>query len=185
MTRSSNVAIRKDQVLKGLAAGGIGGLVAAWIMGQFQSLWSKLSQRYKEDPQASSPSQEQRESQQNGQDEAATVKTAVAVSEIILHHEPTPREKQVAGPLVHYVYGTLIGGAYGMLAETKPVITIGAGTGYGTVAWLLGDEMMVPLLRLSKPPTQYPLSTHIYALASHLVYGLSLEGVRRAVRSAM
>jgi hypothetical protein len=36
---------------------------------------------------------------------------------------------------------------------------------------------------LAKWPTEYPLSTHVYALASHFVYGLTAEAVRRAVRS--
>jgi hypothetical protein len=44
------------------------------------------------------------------------------------------------------------------------------------------DEGAVALLGLSKGPTQYPLSTHVYALASHFVYGVTTEVVRRALR---
>ena len=36
--------------------------------------------------------------------------------------------------------------------------------------------------RLCKPPKEYPASTHLYGLASHRVYGLSLEMVRRDAR---
>jgi len=43
----------------------------------------------------------------------------------------------------------------------------------------------LPLLGLSKGPTEYPLSIHVYALASHFVYGLTAEAVRRAVRNAL
>ena len=49
----------------------------------------------------------------------------------------------------------------------------------------LADEVTVPLLGLSKSPTQYSISKHAYALASHCVYGLTIEVVRRAVRNAM
>jgi len=44
------------------------------------------------------------------------------------------------------------------------------------------DEGAVPLLGLSKPPFDYPLSTHIYAMTSHFVFGVTTEIVRRAVR---
>ena len=65
------------------------------------------------------------------------------------------------------------------------MVTAGTGGGYGAAVWLIGDEAVVPLLGLSKPPSQYPASTHVYALASHLVYGLTLEGGRRAVRALL
>ena len=51
--------------------------------------------------------------------------------------------------------------------------------------WLVVDEGAVPILGLSKGPTQYPLSTHVYALASHFVYGLTTELVRRVVFKAL
>jgi hypothetical protein len=49
----------------------------------------------------------------------------------------------------------------------------------------LADELAVPRAGLSKPPKEIPLTTHVYALASHLVYGWITETVRRAVRRAL
>ena len=46
------------------------------------------------------------------------------------------------------------------------------------------DEIGVYAFGLSKPPTQYPISVHLYALASHLIYGLITELVRRTLRRA-
>jgi len=43
----------------------------------------------------------------------------------------------------------------------------------------------VPAAGLSKSPREIPLITHVYALASHLVYGWITETVRRAVRRAL
>jgi uncharacterized membrane protein YagU involved in acid resistance len=97
----------------------------------------------------------------------------------------TNREKEIAGAAVHYAFGMGSGALYGVLAEAAPQVTKGAGLPFGAFVWLTADEGMVPLLGLSKGPTAYPLSTHVYALASHLVYGLTTEIMRRAVRRVL
>ena len=74
---------------------------------------------------------------------------------------------------------------YGAAAEIVPQVTAAAGLPYGGLIWLGADEGVVPALGLSKSPGEYPVSTHAYALASHLVYGATTEGVRRAVRSIL
>jgi putative membrane protein len=74
---------------------------------------------------------------------------------------------------------------YGALAEVSPGVTAAAGLPFGAVFWLLADEISVPLLGLAKGPTAYPVSTHVYALASHLVYGVTAEIGRRAVRQVL
>jgi len=112
----------------------------------------------------------------------ATVKTAKAISEGIFGHKLTKDEKKPAGAAVHYAFGTATGGLYGAMAEVAPQVTAGAGIPFGAVFWAVADETAVPLLGLAKGPTEYPLSTHAYALASHLVYGLTAELSRRAVR---
>jgi putative membrane protein len=74
---------------------------------------------------------------------------------------------------------------YGALAEVTPQVTAAGGLPFGAGFWLLADEISVPLLGLSKGPTEYPVSTHVYALASHLVYGVTAELGRRAVRNVL
>lgn len=176
-------------VVKGLVAGLIGGLLASWTMNQFQAAWSKLS----EDKDASVQSgksarqsgQEKVQESQSGdskEEDDTTVKTASAISEGIFDHHLTKSEKRVAGPAVHYTLGTAVGGLYGAAAELAPAITAGVGLPFGAVFWLVVDEGAVPALGLSKGPTEYPLSTHAYALASHFVYGLTTDIVRRAIR---
>ena len=119
------------------------------------------------------------------QQDDTTVKTASAISEGLFGHKLTKNEKKIAGPVVHYSLGTGVGGLYGAAAEVAPEVTMGAGLPFGAAFWLVVDETAVPVLGLSKPPTEYPVSTHVYALASHLVYGLTAELVRRAVRKAL
>jgi putative membrane protein len=134
--------------------------------------------------ESSSSTQQREQSPDDGEEqEPATVKAAETISEIILGHQLAENEKEIAGDLVHYATGAASGAVYGAAAELAPELTVGAGIPFGTAVWLIVDEGAVPLLGLSKRPTEYPLSTHIYALASHFVYGLTTDIVRRAVRS--
>jgi putative membrane protein len=181
----------EGDVWKGLAAGLIGGLVASWTMNQFQAVWSKVVEGFEKPHGAQSmkpieggePAQASEEEQEEQDD--ATVKAARAVSEGIFGHELKEGEKEAAGAAVHYAFGTAVGGLYGAVAELSPEVTTGAGLPFGAAFWLVADETAVPLLGLAKGPTEYPVSTHVYALASHLVYGLTAEFVRRAVRNAL
>jgi uncharacterized membrane protein YagU involved in acid resistance len=86
---------------------------------------------------------------------------------------------------VHYGVGTTSAAVYGALAEVAPLVTIGNGVGFGAGLWLLADEVAVPAAGLSKPAKEIPLTTHIYALVSHLVYGWITVTVRQAVRRAL
>jgi putative membrane protein len=183
------------RLCKGATAGSLGGLAGSWTMNLFQSLLAKISARKSE----SGRQPEQPESQQYGKsshdwprqqngpqgDEPATAVLAEKVSTHLLHRPLTEEEKKIAEPAVHYGYGTLMGAVYGALAEETPIITACAGTLYGSILWLVGDEIAVPMLKLSKPSTKTPLPVHVSAWAAHLVYGLTAEGVRRMVRKAL
>ena len=72
-----------------------------------------------------------------------------------------------------------------MQSARCPAGFMGEGLGFGAGLWLIADEVTVPALKLSKPPMAFPISTHVYGLASHLVYGWVTEQVRRAVRRAL
>ena len=182
---------RNRDVWKGLVAGAAGGLLASWTMNQFQAGWSKLVEGFEKPHGAQSlqPSEaerpEQRPAENKHAQDDATVKAARAISEGIFGHELQENEKKPAGAAVHYAFGTATGGLYGAVAEFAPEVTTGTGLPFGVAFWLVADEVAVPLLGLSKGPTEYPPSTHAYALASHLVYGLTAELTRRAVRSAL
>lgn len=181
-------------MLKGLAAGIIGGLVASWTMNQFQAWWSKLSEGTERPHGAQSLQQGSpqhgvaQELQERGSDEEsdnAAVRAANAVSEVVFDHRLTKRDKEIGGEVAHYVMGATSGALYGAIAEILPEASLGAGLPFGAAVWLIADEGIVPALGLSKPPTEYPLSIHAYALASHLVYGFTTEVVRRTVRKAL
>ena len=189
-----------SNVWKGLAAGLVGGLVASWTMNRFQDVWTKLAKgieswqdyqfqdvwcEFAEGLEKSRGSQVSQQGPKPDVQDDTTVRAASAVLEGLFDHKLTQSEKKIAGPAVHYILGTGIGGLYGAAAEIAPKVTAGTGVPFGAMFWLVVDEGAVPLLRLSEGPTAYPLSTHAYALSSHMVYGLTAEVVRRAVRKAM
>ncbi len=170
---------------KGLAAGVAAGFVASWTMNQFQALWSKLAEGFEkphgaQSMQQGSPSQPPNRNDE--EDDNATEKLASAISETVFDRELTESEKEKAGAVVHYGFGASTGAIYGAAAEVVPGVTAYSGLLFGAAVWAVADEAVVPALGLSKPPTEYPLSTHAYALSSHLVYGLTTEVVRRAAR---
>ena len=177
-------------VWKGLAAGLIGGLVASWTMNRFQDVWMRVAQGVESGPatevqsEAAGVGDLEVGSNSEVQDDT-TVRAASAISEGVFGHKLTRSEKKVAGPAVHYVLGTGVGGLYGAAAEVAPNVTAAAGLPFGAAFWLVVDEGAVPLLRLSEGPMAYPLSVHAYALSSHFVYGVTAEMVRRAVRGAL
>ena len=180
----------RPDLLKGLVAGLTAGFVASWTMNEFQAAWSKAAEGFEKPhgAQAMQPSQggePGKESQNKEQQDDATVKAAKAISENILGRELEESEKRGAGAAVHYAFGTATGGLYGAVAEFAPAVTRAGGLPFGAAFWLVADETAVPLLGLSEGPTKYPLSTHAYALASHLVYGLTAELTRRAVRKIL
>jgi putative membrane protein len=177
----------EGKVWKGFVAGLVGGLVASWTMNRFQDVWLKLAENG--DRSAGGRSAKQREGEQraNGDEKQddTTVRAASAISEGMFHHKLSGNEKKIAGAAVHYGLGTGVGGLYGAVAEVVPEVTNGTGLPFGVAFWLVADETAVPVLGLSKPPTGYPASTHVYALVSHLVFGFTAEVVRRNLRRAL
>lgn len=181
-------------VLKGLAAGVIGGLVAAVVMNQFQKTLSKLITGEERShgaqslqtgaPHHGAGRMLENQGKEDPDDDSAE-RLAQTISVGLSGHELTDREKDTAGTAFHYAFGISMGAVYGAAAEILPETTMGAGMPYGALIWIGADEVVVPLLGLSKSTDEYPLSIHASALASHLVYGLTTETVRRAVRNAM
>ncbi len=184
----------KGDVLKGLAAGVVGGLAASVVMNQFQKMLGNLitgeekshgaQSLQKGSPQHGAGRMLRKQGVDEEQDDAAE-RLASTISMGVFDHELTKSEKDTAGTALHYGYGIGMGAVYGAAADLAPAVTVGAGLPYGALIWVVADEGVVPALGLSKSSAEYPFSIHAYALASHLVYGLTVEVVRRAVRKAM
>ena len=155
-------------ILKGIIAGAIGGLVASYVMTKYQEVTATIADTgggEKGDP--------------------ANVKAAKAISENVFDHKLKKSEKEPAGEALHYLMGGISGAIYGATAEMSDTATLGAGFPFGTAVWAIADDIVVPALGLSKPASDFSLATHAYALSSHWVYGLTSEMVRRAVRKVI
>jgi uncharacterized membrane protein YagU involved in acid resistance len=171
-------APREDaDVVKGLAAGVAGGLLASLVMEQFQFAWGKVVSAIQNAQDHKKP--------RRRKEDPANVKAAQSISKNVFGKKLATSQKRTAGEAMHYAMGTTSGAIYGMLSEASPLTTTGDGLLFGTAVWLLADEVSVPALGFSKPANKIPLSTHVYALASHLIYGWTTEMVRRAVRKIL
>jgi uncharacterized membrane protein YagU involved in acid resistance len=155
---------KKDshRILKAALAGAAAGLVASFVMDQFQAIMTSKKPGTQSEV------------------EPAPEKAAVAVSDAV-GYPLSKQEKKMAGPLMHYAMGAASGAFYGALAEVAPIASAGGGSLFGTALWAVADEIAVPKLGLSKPPSFYPSSQHGHALASHIVYGWTSNFVKKLV----
>lgn len=175
-------------LFRGALAGVVGGLVASFVMNEFQAALKKGKQAVKE--QTESPQQLQHEKekqaqQKKNQPDDATEKTADAIAHATTGDHLSKQQKETYGPVVHYAFGAAMGAIYGAIAEYSTTSRFGFGTLFGTVVFLGADETAVPALGLSKSPTQEPATAQISPWLAHLAYGSTLELVRRGVRTLL
>jgi putative membrane protein len=118
-------------------------------------------------------------------DENATEAVGRIGYETVTGHDPDEKTKQRLGQAVHWGYGILLGGLYGALREDADAPDLLGGLGYGTAAWIIGDEVMVPLLGLAEGPTAHGWTVHARALGAHLVYGAATSSATQALKRVM
>ncbi len=171
-----------NAVLGGLA-GALGGLAGSWMMVRFNHLVGGI-----EAENGGAPKEHYRDAAAPNEhdgtisDEPASVQTAEIVGEKLFGRELAHWEKRAAGPIFHYGFGMVAGAIYGVMAERSAATTRGFGIPFGATVWATADEIGLPLAGLAAPPTRYPMSRHLTALGTHLVYGLTTECVRRVLR---
>jgi uncharacterized membrane protein YagU involved in acid resistance len=168
---------RSQRIARGALAGALGGLIASWVMNQFITGAMKAQQAMKSPEEKGREQAEQQNSNQDSED--STMKVADRAVYFTTGHHLSKEGKQKGGPIVHYAFGTLMGALYGALAGWSENATAGAGAAFATGLFIVADEIMVPALGLSGPPTQQPISGHLTYFGAHLVYGATTELVRR------
>jgi hypothetical protein len=139
--------------------GAVAGAAASWVMSLYQQATQKAFG-------------------QDGGGTPATEKAAdTASAATIGHYVPGPK-RPAAGSAVHYVTGIVLGVIYAVAALYWPPVTLAFGIAYGVAVMLVVDDLLVPLAGWGTWPTT--VAVHLYSLTSHIVYGVVLEGVRRA-----
>ncbi|MEZ4617568.1 MAG: hypothetical protein R2867_18925 [Caldilineaceae bacterium] len=169
----------KDLVL-GLL-GGVAGVIAMDIFSQ--QIMPLLTQD--QDQGNSGQSQDGGQEQEHALDSIAVIsehhrksESATAALGRILYHwatdeDPDKQTKTTLSYLVHWGYGIAQGGVYAAACGPAEGADLAGGLAFGTGLWLLGDEMIVPMLGLQSGPTASGPGTHLNRLAMHLVYGVT------------
>jgi putative membrane protein len=113
------------------------------------------------------------------------------------HGEPEPQEvlaekfagheldrtgKKLPAEAIHWGFGALTGAAYGALAEYYPAATAKDGAGFGMALSSLTHGTMLPAMGLSAEPEEQTTRERTSEMATHVVYGVVTETVRRVVR---
>jgi uncharacterized membrane protein YagU involved in acid resistance len=115
-------------------------------------------------------------------DKPASIKVAENIAHAVAGDELDEQQREVGGTIVHYTFGATMGALYGAATEWQPATAAMAGLPFGIAVWVAADEIGLPVSGLSKKPTEYPASRHLSSFGSHLVFGLTTEVVRRAMR---
>lgn len=107
------------------------------------------------------------------------------VSEAATGEKPASQTTETTMMGVHYAFGTSLAVAYAVAAEEIPGITVGAGVPAGAVMWAATHGSIVPALGLQERPDEMPAAWYVWELGSHLVFGLTVEIVRREIRKRL
>jgi putative membrane protein len=169
-------------LVRGILAGVAGGLVASWLMNEFIAGPGAALTKAVNTPEENAAAAKQNPDDQQD----ATMKTADTLTEVATGGQHLTWEQQkTGGPIVHYSFGALMGGVYGVLAEYSDVFSAGYGTGFGSALFAGADLLAVPAFHLGKPVTETPVHTLATPFAAHLVYGAATELTRRLFRKVL
>jgi putative membrane protein len=81
---------------------------------------------------------------------------------------------------VHYTFGVALGMAYVEAARRWPTVACDLGVPAGLAIYGSTHASALPILRIQEPPWKLPVSAVLWEGTSHVVFGLALEGFRRA-----
>lgn len=164
------------------AAGGVAGLLA------MRAYWKLATAFIGEDPRSKRAPGEPDDlddmgvaGQHHRKDESSTAAAGRIAYEEVTGEEPTEETRALLSTAVHWGYGMMLGGLYGALRGRREGLDLKGGLVFGSLAWLLGDELLVPLLGLSKGPTAFPAEQHAHRRGAHMTYGLATSVATQAL----
>ena len=146
-------------LLKGLLAGAIGGLVATAVKSVAEKVYPPRIHGEPEPPEVA--------------------------AEKLAGHPLDESTKELAGESIHWVFGAVAGGFYGVLAELYPAVTAKSGATFGLTLMSLTHEGALPALGLSEPSEDQTLRERTSEGATHILYGVVTERVRSLVRNML
>lgn len=174
--------MRSDDIWRGAAAGAVGGVIGSAAMVCFNHALAASGvgrDDHGRRTQHRRADAEPNETDGTIPDEPASEKAVSNLVETMTGEPLGDRGKKVGGSVAHHAFGATLGAVYGAVAVLYPRIAAGGGLPYGALVWLTATEAGVPLAGLSKPPGAYPPVRHAASLATHLIFGLTVDRVRR------
>ena len=99
--------------------------------------------------------------------------------------QPTQTQKKAATEGIHWSFGTITGGIYGVLAESTPRVTAWRGAAFGLGVNRLMHEEILPQAGIAEPVKDQTAQERVSEWVTHVVYGFTTEAVRRAVRKRL
>lgn len=105
---------------------------------------------------------------------------AKRVSEAVFEHKVTLKDAPTLTNLVHFTYGTSWGAVYGLAQGTVHAGSLTHGLAFGTAVWGTAYAVLPPT-GLYEPPWKYPVKELALDLSYHLVYGVAVAGVYKAL----
>jgi putative membrane protein len=181
-----NACCSASDILRGAAAGALGGALGSTTMVLFNRLLGAAG--FAPDDLGRHDAHHRLDAKPNDSDatisdEPATRKAASWTSAFLTGQPLDEAGKDVGGPILHHAFGACLGALYGAAAAGVPGLASGGGIPFGATVWLTAAETGMPMAGLSRGPTAYPPERHIASLLSHLVYGATVEAVCRTVRT--
>ena len=149
-----------DKVLwKGIVAGVVGGLAATAAKSLAEKIYPPRTHGEPEPPEV--------------------------LAEKVAGHPLDETSKEIAAETIHWTFGAVTGAAYGALAEYYPAATAREGATFGMTLMALTHEGALPAMGLSAEPAEQTNREKSSEMATHVVFGVVTEIVRKMVRRAL
>ena len=156
--KSTQSASRERSLAKGIAAGLVAGLVGVVAKTLAERMFPPRAQ-----------AEAKPESQSAGTSLAKRAESAA----------------HIPGNSIPWHFGALTGATYGALAEYYPAATAKEGAAFGMALETLTHEAPLPALGISLPVGSETTRARASEMTSHVVFGLTVEFVRRIVRRVL
>jgi putative membrane protein len=109
----------------------------------------------------------------------------VVLAEQVAGHTLPPTQQQAAMHSIHWGFGAAAGAVYGVLVEYEPSLGAWKGAAFGLALNKLTHESILPGMGLAAAKEDQPTQERISEWVTHAVYGIFTETVRRAVRKSL
>lgn len=92
------------------------------------------------------------------------------------------RQLKFGAAIVHYFVAASSGALYAtVVARRATTYSKWMGPLFGLAMWVVGNEIALPALGLTRKPTDYTFGDQVNALGEHIIYGLTTDLLYRTL----